>query len=186
MSRERRGALVVVGALAVVVLLRAAVFTTVRQGTAGMEPALRRGDVLLVSRLAAVEVGDIALVRFPGDDGPVLKRVVAQGPAEVSYGDEGLVVDGRPARTGMRAPATVVRQDCQELVVEAHVEKLGSQDVLTLAGGPAEAGSLPPGALWLLGDNRAGSSDARHWGSVRESGVEGVVVARLWSGTACP
>lgn len=185
-SRERRSALLVVGALAVVALLRGAVFTTVRQGSAGMEPGLRRGDVLLVSRLAAVEVGDVVLVRFPGDDGPVLKRVVARGPAEVSYGEEGLLVDGTPARTGSREPVTVLRQDCRPLVLEAHVEKLGSQDVLTLAGGPAEASSLPPGALWLLGDNRAGSSDARQWGSVRESGVEGVVVGRLWSGADCP
>jgi nickel-type superoxide dismutase maturation protease len=38
----------------------------------------------------------------------------------------------------------------------------------------------PDGAVWVLGDNAAGSTDSRQLGALPAERVRGVVIARLW------
>ncbi len=181
----RRTALVLVGLLVVVLLVRRVAFTTVRLATAGMEPTLSAGDVLLVDRLRSPVVGDVVLVTFPGESVPAVKRLVAAGGAALRLDAAGLEVDGEGAPTGDTAAVTVMRQGCRPVSLSAPVERRGRRRYPTLPGGAGAELRVPPAQLFLLGDNRAGSSDSRQWGPVSEDAVEGVVVARLWSASAC-
>ncbi|HVM02358.1 MAG TPA: signal peptidase I [Acidimicrobiales bacterium] len=83
-----------------------------------------------------------------------IKRVVAL-PGETVEGRDGTVhVDGRPLREPYLAPGTV-----------------------TSDFAPVE---VPPGHLWVMGDNRPNSSDSRVFGAIARSSVVGRTVVRIW------
>lgn len=83
-----------------------------------------------------------------------IKRVVAL-PGETVEGRDGAVyVDGRRLREPYLAPDTVTSDF-------AAVE-------------------VPPGHLWVMGDNRQNSSDSRVFGPIARSSVVGRTVVRIW------
>jgi len=51
--------------------------------------------------------------------------------------------------------------------------------VKRVAAPPPEA-RVPPGSLWVVGDNRAASRDSRRFGPLPRSSVRGRVVWRYW------
>jgi signal peptidase I len=156
-----------------------------------MEPTLTVGDRVLVNRAshrlgAEPKVGDIVVFHPPagadaqpaacgaGDTGEgteapcarptakqsdqtFIKRVVALG------GDTVALRDGHVIRNGRRATepfAVACRQgdDCDY----------------------PRAITVPPGSVYLLGDNRPGSLDSRYWGPVPVGWVIGEAVAEYW------
>jgi signal peptidase I len=65
-------------------------------------------------------------------------------------------------------------------------ESWGARSGEVFAGGTAiTAVVVPPGSVYLLGDNRPGSSDSRHLGPISEEQILGVVSRVLWSRDSC-
>jgi signal peptidase I len=149
-----RVALLVVAAL-VVVLVRAFVAEPLRVTGDSMEPTLRSGDVVMLSRLGSVHRGQLLVLRDPQDGSPVVKRAVALGGQRVEIRDAYLYVDGAE-------------------VPEPYVDHARSDGVWF---GPV---TVPAGAVFVLGDSRDGSLDSRIFGAVPTSAVTGHVVVRLW------
>jgi signal peptidase I len=150
-----------------------------------MEPQLHVGDRVLVSKLAFQlhdpRRGDIIVFPSPedhsgGDKGTLpgkvvrgvleavglrepsktilIKRVIAL-PGETVEGREGHVyIDGR-------------------LLIEPYLPK----DVKTEDFGPA---TVPPGDLWVMGDNRLDSQDSHVFGAITEASVIGRAIAKVW------
>lgn len=104
-----------------------------------MEPTLRSGQRLLARRfrgVSRVRHGDILLVNSAEIGRVIVKRVVGLPGENISVERDGRVwVDG-------------------EELVESHVVH---------ASGPAGTYVVPADRLFLLGDNRTGSSDSRTW-----------------------
>lgn len=127
-----------------------------------MVTALEAGDWLVVRRCpsaAGLAPGTIALAR-DASDRLLLKRVVGL-PGETVELREGRVhVDGRPL-----------------FEPYAREETEPASEFRTLT-------RLDVGAYYLLGDNRAASTDSRDHGAFRlgtgKRGVEGVAVLRYW------
>jgi signal peptidase I len=149
-------------ALAAVALVVAAwtwVAEPLRIGSGSMAPTLRPGDHVLVDKTAyrrgEPRRGDLAVVRPPGSAELVLKRVVATGGQTVGIEDGVLVVDGRRPR-------------------EPYVDHAAVDSVFF---GPVR---VPPGSVFVLGDNRADSVDSRRFGPLRDDALVGRVVTRLW------
>ena len=124
-----------------------------------MSPALRDGDLLLVNRgLSAPRRGSVVLLNGGKRTGGKfqVKRVVGLPGERIVFEDGLLEIDGvrhsEPYLGGM--PAT-----------------LGT-DRLTCEVGEDEC--------YVLGDNRAHSTDSRHYGPALRSEVVGVVRVRLW------
>ena len=156
-----RRALLAVGAAAVAlaVLLVSGLlpFQTIRVPSDSMTPTVASGDHLLLDKRhpADVAVGDVVVVHDPLDPGGlIVKRVVAVGGDSIGFEDGILVRNGRP-------------------VTEPYTGDF-------LDGVYYGPDVVPPGQLYLLGDNRFDSIDSRHFGPVPVAAVVGRVDGRLF------
>ena len=120
-----------------------------------MLPTLRDQDLLLMTRRYPEPVrGDIisTTVQYQGAPDDIIKRVIALPGDTVEVRGDVAYVNG------------VAEPDRGQVVIpEAAV------DVAPLV--------VPPGSLWVMGDNRAVSADSRDLGPVAESHVAGRAVA---------
>jgi signal peptidase I len=146
------------GLVALLVLVLVFVAEPMRIPSSSMAPTLRPGDQVLLNKLAyrfgSPRRGDLAVFRSPEDGETSLKRVVALPGDSVGIEDGVLVVDGRPQR-------------------EPFVDH---RTVDSVYFGPVV---VPPGHVFVLGDNRADSRDSRDFGAVDEDLLEGRVALRL-------
>jgi len=153
-DRPRRRQPPLVAAAVLVVLLLVAAFTVrhlvvepFEVPSASMEPTLRAGDVILVDRQSrrSAERGQVVVFDgrgyFGGEDGTGhywVKRVIAVGGDRVTCCDDAgaILVDGEPIDEPYLAPGTAPSRVAFDLEV-------------------------PEGRMFLLGDNRADSTDSR-------------------------
>ena len=126
-----------------------------------MEPGFLPGDLLLVARAAYVDTqparGDVVVVDEPGvGAGRLLKRLVGL-PGETVTFDEGLLLlDGeRLDESYLNGLPAVVGLDYAQWV-------LGRDE------------------YFILGDNRAHSTDSREFGPVHARGILGKAWLRCW------
>jgi signal peptidase I len=128
----------------------------VRIPSDSMTPTISPGDHLLLDKrdAARVAVGDVVVVRDPLGDGLIVKRVVALGGDSIGF-EDGILV-----RNGLPVPEPYTADFLDGVYYGPDV--------------------VPPGALYLLGDNRYDSEDSRDFGPVPADTVVGRVVGRLF------
>ncbi|HEY8393987.1 MAG TPA: signal peptidase I [Thermaerobacter sp.] len=123
-----------------------------------MEPTVHHGERVLVVKVIyrwrPPRPGDIVVFRPPGRPGSeYIKRVVAVSGSTVG------LARGRVYRDGLPVPEPYVAfEDRSDL----------------------PAASVPPGAVFVLGDNRPGSDDSRFFGPVPLERVDGRAVMVYW------
>jgi signal peptidase I len=146
-------------AVALLLLLRAFVAEPFRIPSGSMEPTLRPGDSVLVSKLAYRDAGprrgQLAVFHAPRTGELLLKRIVAVAGDTVAIEDGALYVDGRRRIEPYADPRAI---DSEYF-------------------GPVR---VRPGTVFVLGDNRADSIDSRAFGAVTTGSLLGRVVARIW------
>ena len=125
-----------------------------------MRPVLAHGEVLLVGGVGESEAlrrGEVVVVREPaGRAGEYLKRVVGLPGEEVRIVDGLLFVDGNHTR-------------------ESYLGGLPSS-----VGLGETAWTLGMSEYFVMGDNRAHSTDSRHFGPVLHSAIAARVRLRCW------
>ncbi len=135
-----------------------------------MEPTLDIGDRILVDKLAydfsSIHLGDIIVFHRPPRDtvdpgiADLVKRVIGLPGQYVSFGppntDE-VFVNGKLISQPWEPPGTVLGDSC-----------------------PTTPQYVPPGYVFVMGDNRASSYDSRCFGPVSEKLIVGKVIARIW------
>ena len=174
-ARHRRKAAyewVIAIALAVIVAL--VIKTWVAQAfvipTGSMERTLLVHDRVLVSKLSYrfgdIHRGDVIVFDNPsprpGDPAQLIKRVVGLPGDKISATNGQLVVNGEPkdepyVRAGARRGWTAVRST-----------------------GPTRRWWCRPDHLFVMGDNREQSHDARCFGPIAEDSVVGKAFLRIW------
>jgi signal peptidase I len=156
--------LALAAAVALLMLMQAFVIQVFTVSSGSMLPTLLPRDSVLVSRLAyrlhPPHRGDIIVFRFPQADGrEFVKRVIGL-PGDVVEEQSGRVyVNGKPLAL---ADTTGSSEEMQP--------------VMTMA-----AHRIPPGQLFVLGDNQAASLDSRYWGTVDIDKVVGKAFLVYWS-----
>jgi signal peptidase I len=128
-----------------------------------MEPTLEPGDFILANRLVydfhPPRRGDIIVFPFPRDEHwDFVKRVIGL-PGDLVESKDGQVwVNGQPLHEAYLPPPAGA---------------LGTTDL------PPRR--VPPGQLFVLGDNRGASLDSRYWGTVDQHKVIGKAFLVYWS-----
>jgi signal peptidase I len=126
-----------------------------------MEPTLYPGDRVLASKLSyrfgEPEVGDIVIFIAPeaGEtEQDFIKRIVATSGMTVRVEQGKLIVDGKVRRENFTKP-----------------------DRETSMFGPY---TVPPGDVFVMGDNRANSRDSRFFGPVEKDAIIGKAFFIYW------
>jgi signal peptidase I len=167
---------VVVAAILVAILLRTFVVATYSIPSGSMEPTLQIGDRIVVNKLSyhlhGVDRGNIVVFTTPPNEncsGPpvsdLVKRVIGLPGEIISLKDGYVYIDGRLLPEPFLPPK--VRNDTYPGP---------STEPYSLH----EAYRIPPGDVYVMGDNRPESCDSRFWGPIRESTIVGKVDVRIW------
>lgn len=115
----------------------------------------------LTYRFRAPRRGDIVVVNDPSGVYPALiKRVIAVGGQTIDLRDGRVYVDGEE----LVEPYTKGRPSYPQTIPMPE--------------------RVPEGSLWLMGDNRTGSTDSRTFGPVPVDSVQGHAFATYWPLTA--
>lgn len=127
-----------------------------------MEPTVAAGSIVWLDkagpRLAGVQPGRLVVFIGPDDDempneALLLKRVVATQGQTVAIRDGVLFVDGTEAKESFVDPRTI------DGVYFGTV-------------------TVPPGHLFVLGDNRENSIDSRDFGTIPVTAIQGAVLGK--------
>ncbi|MBT3342786.1 MAG: signal peptidase I [Gemmatimonadetes bacterium] len=172
---QRRRRLAILGGVTLfVIAVRLFVLEGYRISASSMEDSLLEGDVVLVERLSfgsdwfpdlsSPAPGDVVVFRRPEDGGVMIKRCVAIAGQRVQIKNKILYVDSERALDPPRS---------KYLDAAIQPAEDGSRDHF----GPAV---VPPGHIFVLGDNRDASQDSRFFGPVAEPLLIGRAIAVLW------
>lgn len=141
--------------------IKAYVVQPFRIPSGSMVSTIDVGDRILADKLTyrfrAPARGDIVVVDDPTGIYPALiKRVVALGGESIDLSDGVVLVDGKK----LSEPYTGGRPS------EPQTQPLPTK--------------VPEGFVWLMGDNRTGSTDSRTFGPVPVAAVQGRAFATYW------
>jgi len=168
-------------ALIITLFLRAFVIQAFRIPSESMKDTLLVGDFLFVNkfeygakipfthiRLPGVRQprrGDVIVFQFPQDPSKdFIKRCVATGGETVEIKNKQVSVNG----VALREPYTI---HTDPLVKPAGYEYRDNYGPYT----------VPPGELFMMGDNRDNSNDSRYWGTLEMDLVKGRAMFLYWS-----
>jgi len=180
-------------ALLLGMLARTWLLQAFRIPTGSMEPQLWAGDHLLVNKfvygptlfawerrwlpLRAPARGDIVVFRYPPAPARLfVKRVLATPGERVAMEMRRLIVDGR----------AVDERGWVRYVDPAAYPDSGLLDSFYRRRDNFGPARVPPGAYFVLGDNRDLSADSRYWGFVARPLVLGRALAVYWSAVPRP
>lgn len=158
---------VLVGAVAIALLIKAFAFQAFRIPSDSMVPTLIKEDRVLVSKqsytFGEIDRGDVVVFHRP----PHWKETGGVAPKELIKR-----VIGLPGET-VDAVDGKVRINGKEIDESAYLDKSVMTEI-------AEPIKVPKGEVLLLGDNRGDSTDGRYFGTVSTKIIVGRAVARIW------
>jgi signal peptidase I len=188
--------LALVGAYMIVGLtIRATIVEAFEIPSGSMIPTLQVGDHIFVSkRQHTPERGDVIVFEYPRERSrDLIKRVIGVGGDTVELRGAQVIVNGQPIAqeevggdckyddvSGDEGVEWLTR-DCK-----ARRERLNGHEYQVVLGTGDhdrnfEPVKVPPGAYYVLGDNRDNSHDSRFWGFVPGELVRGTALRIWWS-----
>jgi signal peptidase I len=156
-----------------------------------MSPTLVKGDDIFVDKRRREPTrGDVIVFKYPLDPSTnYIKRVIALGGDVVEISRGAVAVNGKPV------PREIVQSGCPagsdgndvpcflwNETLDGRSHQIGTDT--SLGERDFDRKVVPPGSLFVLGDNRDNSSDSRVWGFVPLDDVLGTVTFVWWSADA--
>ncbi|HVK62429.1 MAG TPA: signal peptidase I [Bdellovibrionales bacterium] len=187
-------------AVIVAVLLRVFVVAAYKIPTSSMVPTLKVGDFIFAYKLPygipipfsggdrwAAQIparGDVVVFRYPGNERvSYVKRVVGLPGDQISIKNKVLYINDKEA--GYRAAPETLISDLPGAEYYSVVSETFDQSTHAVVRSKADDADffgpvvVPPGHIFVLGDNRDSSDDSRYWGTVPAKNLEGRVVM-IW------
>ena len=159
-------------AVLLALLIRTFVVQAFKIPSGSMIPTLLVGDHILVNkflyRFRDPARGDVVVFKYPVDESrDFIKRVIGVGGDDVFIKDQKIYVNCRPPDASCRAI---------EDPWGRYEERFGLPT--SESYGPVH---VPPGAYFVMGDNRNNSQDSRYWGFVKRDKIKGRAFLIYWS-----
>lgn len=136
-------------------------FVLVKVSGTSMNNTLNSGDVLFVNKVCEIERGDVVVVNHP-TRGMVIKRVIAMGGDEIKC--EGLSSGDGKVYIKYAGTDEFVKLD---------------EPYLSVTTSDIYPQKIEEGYIFILGDNRANSTDSTSYGAIKEEYVVGVVTQKV-------
>lgn len=182
-------------AVVLVLLLRAFLIQAFRIPSESMVPTLLVGDMLFVNRfeygpkipfthtrlpgLRAPRTGDIIVFQYPENPRhDFIKRCIATAGQTVEVRDKVVYVDGQPSAAADRY---AVHGDPRVMPCPPNAPPFPGDFTLRQCRDNFGPYRVPPGRLFMMGDNRENSHDSRFWGTVPMDYVKGRAMFIYWS-----
>lgn len=158
-------------AVLIAVLVRAFIFTNYVVEGESMMPTLQNGNRLIVNKID-YDFGkphrfDV-IIFHATKTADYVKRVIGLPGDTIQYKNDVLYVNGKPVKEPYLKPYKSKLPPGEELTNDFTLKKLTGKT------------KVPPGKLWVMGDNRQVSEDSRYFGFVDESKIVGKVDLRYW------
>ncbi|MDO8264925.1 MAG: signal peptidase I [Candidatus Parcubacteria bacterium] len=155
---------IVIIAMLIVVPIRYFIFQPFLVKGQSMEPSFENGDYLIVDeisyRFTAPKRGDVIVFKYPNNPSQrYIKRIIGL-PGETIE-----IKDGRASIIDDKGNVKILDEAYLPLGLE-------TPGIIKTTMGPNE--------LFVMGDNRAASSDSRRWGKLDEKFIIGKVAIRAW------
>jgi signal peptidase I len=163
---------VVAGAVALALLIKAFVLQAFFIPSLSMAPTLEVGDRVMVNKLAYrvgdVSRGDIVVFERPPSESAsnipdLIKRVVGLPGESIVIENDTVFVDGQPLDESYLPAGTVTTTATAPLKCSR-----------------AEPCTVPEDRVWVMGDNRTDSKDSRFFGPIEESSIVGRAFVLVW------
>jgi signal peptidase I len=176
----------IVIAVILALFMRTFVVQAFKIPTGSMEPNLLIGDHLLVNKfvfaptlssaerallpVTAIRRGDIVVFKYPEDpERDFIKRVIGLPGETLELRDRRILVNGRaieePYAHYLPRSAGAGSGETTSDDVREHY-------------GPV---LVPPGSVFVMGDNRDNSQDSRYWGFLPKENIKGKALLIYWS-----
>ncbi len=174
-SRLRETIEVIAVSFVLAMLVRTYVICGYKVPSGSMEDTLLVGDHFLACRFlyrfTDPKPGDVIVFQYPLDTArDFVKRVVAVGGQTIEIRDKQVLVDGAPAeRPG----------EAKHIDARIYSRGISTRDNF----GPI---TVPPGQVFVLGDNRDNSRDSRYWGFLDRRLIRGKAFLLYWSWKQMP
>jgi signal peptidase I len=191
-------------AIAIALLLRAFVIEAFQIPSGSMIPTLEIGDHIFVSKfsyglgipftgkkilqLSSPKRGDVIVFRFPLDtEVDYIKRVVALPGETITVIKNQIFIDGRPMpREHVDGPCVVddsppFRPNCERWLETLDTKEHSVIHNLNGSANDFKGATVPPGKVFVMGDNRDNSNDSRVWGFVPFENIKGRALIVWWS-----
>lgn len=148
-------------ALALMVVLFLFVFKYVTVDGTSMLDTLDNGDKLIITDLSSYKQGDIVVIREAGHEKPLVKRIIAvEGQTvEIDFENWIVYVDGKP-------------------IDEPYIRRIPGS--MMKSYGFSGHIVVEKGTVFVMGDNRNGSTDSRVLGCIDQRNILGKVVFRIF------
>lgn len=199
MTRWREYFLTLVIAVALALIVRSYFVTAYRVPTGSMQPTLKPGDFIFSSRVSygvrlpfmnqisttLPERGDLVVFTYSNQpDTSYVKRVVALPGDRVQITDGRLIVNESVLEYEKLDEVAAQNDNPNSEIFDVYLEKMAGHEHRVIFQKSAEKKSfgplvVPPGEVFLLGDNRDASDDSRYWGTVPTEQIVGKVVL-IW------
>lgn len=172
-------------AIIVAVIVRAFVLQAYYIPSASMVPQLRVNDRVVVSRLSydlhRPHRGDIVVFPAPPGEAPLpphrnlVSRVAHDAGSGLGLSTDQTVLIKRV----VGLPGETVQGQGGRVYIDGRmlIEPYLPEATRTSTFGPER---IPPGMVWVMGDNREDSSDSRVFGAIPERTIVGRAVWKIW------
>jgi signal peptidase I len=196
-------------AVLVALLLRAFVVEAFKIPSGSMIPTLEVGDHIFVNKfiyglripwthLKFLEMrkprrGEVIVFVYPQDESKdFIKRIIAVEGDTIAVDHNRVILNGKPIQR-KELPGPCAYPDAEEgsshwerRTCSAFMEELDGIQYRVIQDSVHTAGDrqpihIPPGHVFVMGDNRDNSHDSRFWGTVPDANIKGKAMIIWWS-----
>jgi len=132
-----------------------------------MSPTFEDGNRIIVSKVSDIERFDMVVFDAPDSNEKYIKRVIGLPGDQIEMKDDELLING------VVVPEPYLAEKKKALLVN----KLTGDFSLEELTGQQQ---VPPGYLFVMGDNRLFSKDSRYFGFVSDDAMFGKVIFRYY------